>query len=150
VEGLSASAYVRAAAVCALTVALPAPPLVALTLGVRLDQPLPTFYACVAILLVVAAVVGSTAVPGAGRGWVVERVGVIAVIGWAAGFDVAMLARALLTGGAGSDRHAFLCAGAVYICGTVWTFSAARDFEWRWIATCVGSVVIWLGVAALW
>ena len=77
---------------------MPAPPLVALTLGVRLDEPLPTFYACVAVLLVVAAVLGSTAVPGAGRGWVVERVGIIAVIGWAAGFDVAMLARAFLTG----------------------------------------------------
>jgi len=41
-------------------------------------------------------------------------------------------------------------ATAVYICGTAWTFSAARDFEWRWILTCVGSVVVWLAVAALW
>ena len=129
---------------------MPAPPLVALTLGVRLDKPLPTFYACVAVFLVVAAVLGSTAVPGAGRGWVVERVGVIAVIGWAAGFDVAMLARAFLRGSVSSDAGAFLCAAAVYICGTTWTFSAARDFEWRWIGTCVGSVVIWLAVAALW
>jgi hypothetical protein len=129
---------------------MPAPPLVAVTLGMRLDEPLPTFYACVAVLLVVAAMLGSTAMPGAGRGWVVERVGIIAVIGWAAGFDVAMLARAFLTGNAGSKTQAFLCAAVVYLCGTAWTFSAARHFEWRWIMTCVGSVVIWLTVAALW
>jgi hypothetical protein len=129
---------------------MPAPPLVALTLGARFDEPLPTFYACVAVLLVVAAVLGSTAVPGAGRGWVVERVGVIAVIGWAAGFDAGMLARAFLTGHPGGEPVAFLCAAAVYICGTAWTFSTALHFEWRWIMTCVGSVVVWLAVAALW
>jgi len=118
---------------------MPAPPLVALTLGVRLDEPLPTFYACVAVLVVVAWVLGSTAVPGAGRAWVVERVGVIAVIAWAAGLDVAMLARAFLAGNASGETEAFLLAAAAYICGTAWTFSAARDFEWRWILTCVGS-----------
>jgi len=149
-EGVSAPAQVRAAAVCALAGAMPAPPLVALTLGVRLDEPLPTFYACVAVLVVVAWVLGSTAVPGAGRAWVLERVGVIAVIAWAAGLDVAMLARAFLAGNASRETHAFLLAAAAYICGTAWTFSAARDFEWRWILTCVGSVVVWLAVAALW
>jgi hypothetical protein len=128
---------------------MPAPPLVALTLGVRLDEPLPIFYACVAVLLVIAAVLGSTAVPGAARVWVVERVGVIAVIAWAAGFDVAMLARAFGTGNAGSDVTAFVCAAAVYACGTVWAFSAGRHLEWRWIVTSVGSVVVWLAVAAL-
>lgn len=129
---------------------MPAPPFVALTLGVRLDEPLPTFYVCVAILIAIAAALGSTAVPGAGRGWVAERVGVIAVIAWAAGFDAAVLARAFLTGNASSRTGAFLCAAAVYVCGTAWTFSGTPHFEWRWIVTCVGSVVIWLVVAVLW
>lgn len=149
VEGVRAPAYVRAAAVCALGVALPAPPLVAITLGTRLEAPLATFYACVAVLLAVAAVLGPTAVPGASRGWVAERVGAIAVIGWAAGFDVAVLARAFLTGSASGDARAFVCAAAVYIGGTGWSFSAACDFEWRWIVACVASVVVWLAVAAL-
>ena len=128
---------------------MPAPPLIAVTLGMRVDEPLPIFYACVAVLLVVAAVLGSTAVPGAGRGWIVERVGVIAVIAWAAGFDVAMVARAFLTGNTGSETGAFVCAAVVYVCGTVWAFSAAHHLEWRWIVTSVGSVAVWLAVAAL-
>jgi hypothetical protein len=147
---VSVPGSVRVAAICALALAMPAPPLVAVTVGVRLEEPLPTFYACVAVLLAAAAALGSIAVPGAGRGWVVERVGVIAVIGWAAGFDVAMLARAFLSGAAGGDTGAFLCAAGAYVGGTAWTFSAARDFEWRWILTCVASVVVWLAVAALW
>ena len=138
----------RAAAAFVLAVAMPAPPLLAITVGLREHQALAVFYASVAVLLAAAVGLGSTAVPGQNRGWVAERVGVTAIVAWAAGLDVAILERAFVTAPADAEVAGFAIAGAVYLIGTTWAFTDPRHFDWNWTMTSVAAVAVWFGVLA--
>jgi hypothetical protein len=148
-DGLgSGSATRRAAAAFVLAVAMPAPPLLAITVGLREHQALPVFYASVAVLLAAALGLGSMAVPGQSRGWIVERIGVTAVVAWAAGLDVAILERAFVTAPADAEVASLAIAGAVYLVGTTWAFADPRHFDWNWTMTSVAAVAVWFGVLA--
>jgi hypothetical protein len=138
----------RAAAAFVLAVAMPAPPLLAITVGTREHQALPVFYASVVVLIAIAIGLGSTAVPGRNRGWVVERIAVTAVVAWAAGLDVAILERAFLTAHADAEVAGFAVAGAVYLVGSTWAFTDLTHFDWKWTMTSVAAVAVWLGVLA--
>ena len=138
----------RAAAAFVLAVAMPAPPLLAVTIGMREHQALPVFYASVAVLVVAAVGLGSTAVPGRNRGWVIERIAVTAVVAWAAGLDAAILERAFVTAHADAEVASFAVAGAVYLVGSTWAFTDLRHFDGNWIMTSVTAVAVWLGVLA--
>ena len=134
-----------------LAVAMPAPPLLAITVGLREHQEhqaLLVFYASVVVLLAAALGLGSTAVPGQNRGWVVERIGVTAVVAWAAGLDVAILERAFVTAPADAEVAGLAIAGAVYLIGTTWAFADPRHFDWNWTMTSVAAVAVWFGVLA--
>ena len=77
-----------------------------------------------------------------------ERIGVTAVIAWAAGLDVAMLERAFVTAHADAEVASFAVAGAVYLVGSTWAFTDPRHFDWNWTMTSVAAVAVWLGVLA--
>jgi hypothetical protein len=147
-DGLRHSTTRRAAAAFVLAVAMPAPPLLAITVGLREHQALPVFYASVAVLLAVAVALGSTAVPGQNRGWVVERIGITAVVAWAAGLDVGILEHAFVTAPADAKVAGFAIAGAVYLIGTTWAFTDPKHFDWNWTMTSVAAVAVWFGVLA--
>jgi hypothetical protein len=138
----------RAAAAFVLAVAMPAPPLLAITVGLREHEALPVFYASVAVLLAAAVGLGSTAVPGQNRGWVVERIGVTALVAWAAGLDVAILERAFVTAHADAEVASFAIAGAVYLVGSTWAFTDVKHFDWNWTMTSVATSAVWLAVLA--
>jgi hypothetical protein len=128
---------------------MPAPPLLAITVGLQEHQALPVFYASVAVLLAAAVGLGSTAVPGQSRGWVAERIGVTAIVAWAAGLDVAILERAFVTAPADAEVAGFAIAAAVYLIGSTWAFADPRHFDWNWTMTSVAAVAVWLGVLAV-
>ena len=128
---------------------MPAPPLLAITVGTREYQALPVFYASVAVLLAAAIALGPTAVPGRDRAWIVERIAVTAVVAWAAGLDVAILERAFVTTHADADVASFAVAGAVYLAGSAWAFTDLRHFDWQWTMTSVAAAAVWLGVLAV-
>ena len=138
----------RAAAALVLAVAMPAPPLLAITVGLQEHQALPVFYASVAVLLAAAAGLGSTAVPGQDRGWVVERIAVTAVVAWAAGLDAAILERAFVTAHTGAHVTSFAVATVVYLVGSAWAFTDLRHFDGNWIMTSVAATAVWLAVLA--
>jgi len=127
---------------------MPAPPLLAITIGMREHQTLPVFYASVAVLLAATVGLGSTAVPGQNRGWVVERIAVTAVVAWAAGLDAAILERAFVT--AHTDAHvtSFAVAAVVYLVGSAWAFTDLSHFDWQWTMTSVAAAAAWLAVLA--